>query len=118
MNYRVLLIAMLVPILFGCGKSSRPGLTNRPADAMPADSAPTTLSASLSDDEILRALKLDPKALQAERDQGKDGHTTSYRDADNQVFITRSKVSGVIVMRLKPESQKQEWMLGVPPPSR
>jgi hypothetical protein len=85
-------------------------------DATPSDHRPQiNLTPSMSDEQILRAMGLDPKALQARRDQGKDGYTMAYTSARDHLLITRSKVSGVIVMRLKPEKEKGEWTLGKVP---
>jgi acetyl esterase/lipase len=76
--------------------------------------APSALTAAMSDEQILRALQLDPAALRAEKTQGKDGTTTVYSDATNEVMITRSMVSGVVVLRTKPVGQTQTWKLGRP----
>lgn len=73
-----------------------------------------TLAAAMSDEQILRALQLDPVALRAEKTQGKDGTTTIYSNAANEVIITRSMVSGVVVLRTKPEASAQTWKLGRP----
>ncbi len=72
------------------------------------------LTASMSDEQLLRALLLDPAALRSEKTQGKDGTTTNYSDATNKVLITRSLVSGVVVMRTKPVGREQTWELGRP----
>ncbi len=74
----------------------------------------STLTASMSDEQLLRALQLDLAVLRAEKIPGKDGTTTIYSDAVNEVIITRSMVSGVAVLRTKPVSQAQTWKLGRP----
>jgi acetyl esterase/lipase len=76
--------------------------------------APTAPTAAMSDEQILRALQLDPAALRAEKTQGKDGTTTLYSDAVNEVMITRSMVSGIVVLRTKPAASAQTWKLGQP----
>lgn len=75
---------------------------------------PSALTAAMSDEQILRALQLDPTALRAVKTQGKDGTTTRYADATNEVAITRSIVSGVVVLRTKPAASTQIWKLGQP----
>lgn len=72
------------------------------------------LSAAWSDEKILRELGLNPDDLKVEEAQGADGFSMIYRDASNEVWITRSVVSGVIVMRMKPESSQKIWELGEP----
>jgi acetyl esterase/lipase len=76
--------------------------------------AQAPLTASMSDEQLLRALSLEPTALRAEKTQGKDGTTTIYSDAANEILITRSLVSGVVVLRTKPVDQAQTWKLGRP----
>jgi acetyl esterase/lipase len=76
--------------------------------------APGQLTAAMSDEQILRALALEPAALRAEKTQGKDGTTAVYSDATNEVMITRSMVSGVVVLRTKPTAGAQTWKLGRP----
>ena len=72
------------------------------------------LAASMSDEQILRVLQLDPAKLQSKKDQGDDGHSTIYTDDQHEIWITRSVVSGVIVMRMKPKEQLKIWELGKP----
>jgi hypothetical protein len=54
------------------------------------------LTASMSDEQLLRALSLDTTALRSDKTRGKDGVMVSYADATNEIIITRSMVSGVI----------------------
>ncbi len=68
----------------------------------------------MSDEQILRAVGVDPVALRSHRDEGKDGYTMVYENGGSQVMITRSRVSGVTVIRLRPVEQMREWKLGKP----
>jgi hypothetical protein len=70
------------------------------------------LSATMTDEEILRVLKLDPTKLRSEKVQGSDGHMMNYSDERHKVSITRSFASGVIVTREKPDTK--HWKLGKP----
>jgi len=70
------------------------------------------LSASMQDDQILHVLNLDPAKMQAKKEQGPDGDSIIYTDEMHEIWITRSVVSGVIVMRMKPENQLKIWKLG------
>lgn len=72
------------------------------------------LSADLSDQQILRALQLDPARMQADKTIGADGYMMAYTDGTNEVYITRSVVTGVAVTRMKPADRFQSWMLGKP----
>lgn len=72
------------------------------------------LSASMTDEQILRALELDPLKLQSKTDKGVDGTTKVYSDEQHEIWITRSVVSGVIVMRMKPKDLVKTWELGKP----
>lgn len=76
------------------------------------------LSASMSDDQILRVLQLDPAKLTSKRDQGMDGHSMTYSDAGHEVTIVRSIVSGVIVTRTRPVDQTKTWELGLESPDQ
>ncbi len=71
-------------------------------------------SAGMSDEQILRFTKLDPAAMHLQKTLGKDGYSTVYTDGVNEVHITRSSFSGVIVWRAKPEEKGQTWKLGKP----
>jgi hypothetical protein len=74
----------------------------------------TELTASMSDDRILRTIGIDPAVLRSERVQGKDGYSIVYTNNTNHVTITRSLVSGVIVTQSRPVEQKRVWKLGKP----
>src|SRR4051794_9540709 len=69
-------------------------------------------SASMSDEEILRVIGLDPAQMQSERHRGADGSSIDYNDERNEVTITRSFVSGVTVLQFRPK--QREWKLGHP----
>jgi hypothetical protein len=108
-------IFLLVAIITSCGKSDNRQPTSTEA-VIPSAVNPTqsNLVASMSDEQILRALGLDPATLVSHRENGKDGHTTDYTNDHNHVFITRSIVTGTFVMRLEPKELQQEWKLGKP----
>ncbi len=59
-----------------------------------------TLNLGMSDQEILVAIGVNPRKtiLNPEVVQGKDGTSTHYRLGTQTVTITRSMVSGMIVM--------------------
>jgi len=73
------------------------------------------LSAEMSDAQILRALNLDPATLNTKEDHGLDGgRLIIYSDQQNEIWITRSVSSGVVVMRLNPKEEFKSWELGNP----
>jgi hypothetical protein len=72
------------------------------------------LDVSMSDDQILRVLHLDPTRLKSEKSAGDDGYSTIYTDDNNEIWITRSGVSGVVVMRMRPKEHLKIWELGKP----
>jgi len=74
----------------------------------------TNLVASMTDEQILRAIGNNPDKLVSSRNDGKDGYSTTYSNETTLVFVTRSIVSGVNVLRVRPEEQKQDWLLGKP----
>lgn len=71
------------------------------------------LSASMSDEEILKVLKVDPTKRHSEKIVGKDGTTMIYTDGAQEIRITRSIVSGVIVTRAEPPKDRKTWELGL-----
>lgn len=95
---RLVILACLVVPLIGCERRA----------------SQSELTASMSDDSILRVIGLDLAALHSERVQGKDGYSIVYTNDRNRVVITRSIVSGVRVVQLRPTEQKREWNLGKP----
>jgi hypothetical protein len=113
------LSAFLALYLTGCGTQSGtepaqlPGASNPPTTS-PVSVTQSNLAPSMSDGQILRAIGLDPAALRSHRENGPDGYSIVYTNATTVVFITRSLVSGVCVIRLMPLAQKQEWTLGKP----
>ncbi len=74
----------------------------------------TRPSSGMSDEQILRFMKLDPAAMHPRKTLGPDGNSCAYTDGVNEVTITRSSFSGVIVWRKKPEEKAQFWKLGKP----
>lgn len=125
-THRLMLLGLIVlvssTVVIGYGNYKAKETTPLPQNAN-ATKPPTTGSArltqsnlvpSMSDEQMLRAIGLDPATLQSNRVQGKDGYMTVYTNAASLLFISRSVVSGVSVTRLKPEEQKQNWKLGKP----
>lgn len=84
--------------------------TKQPPSAVLQDG----LAASMSDDQILRVLQLDPAKMHSKKEQGDDGHSMIYTDDQHEIWITRSSFSGVIVMRMKPANLLKTWELGKP----
>tara|TARA_R110002050_G_scaffold154968_1_gene282904 strand:- start:984 stop:1286 length:303 start_codon:yes stop_codon:yes gene_type:complete len=72
------------------------------------------LCASMTDREILAVLHLNPASLSASESHGADGSSIIYTDEANEVWITRSAVTGTIVMRMKPAEMLKVWELGMP----
>ncbi|HXI82459.1 MAG TPA: hypothetical protein VNL17_00040 [Verrucomicrobiae bacterium] len=92
------------------GGEADTGVSTHPVEAHSG----TDLAASMTDKQILRAIGYDPDTLTSSRNDGKDGYSMVYSNETTLVFVTRSVVSGVIVLRMRPEEQKQEWLLGKP----
>lgn len=65
----------------------------------------------MTDAQMLRSLGLDPAKMSSTFTQGADGYSTKYKDADHEVTIVRSSVSGVYVERRRPDPG--EWELGI-----
>lgn len=76
------------------------------------DARAHAIHSSMTDEEILRRIGHDPRELTSNRVEGKDGDTTTYSNEMTEVTITRSVVSGTVVLRNKPESERREWRLG------
>src|SRR5207247_8205605 len=110
------LTIVLALSLVGCEKhsaspsSSQMAYSNQLAAAW-ARAVQDGLTPSMSDEQILRAIGHDPALLTSHRSNGKDGYSMVYSNETTLIFITRSLVSGISVLRLKPEDQKQYWML-------
>jgi hypothetical protein len=94
-------------LLASCGRKGAAVSTSSVGTQAPTGI--TNLTAAMSDDQILRALGLDPAKASARVTQGKDGQSTEYSAGDDRVVITRSIVSGLSVMR-----GAQVWALGKP----
>src|SRR6516162_10685516 len=69
------------------------------------------LKPSMTDEQILRTIGNDPALLQARSGSGIDGHMTEYSNKTTLIWITRSLSTGISVLRLRPEEQKQHWMM-------
>lgn len=72
----------------------------------------TSITASMSDKEIITAFGLDATMATVKKVNGKDGTTTSYSSGEQEVSITRSTVTGVAVVASGPI--KGTWDLGTP----
>src|SRR6266550_6507426 len=82
-----------VVLLVSCGRPGAAVSTGSVGTQAPTGS--TNLTAAMSDDQILRALGLDPTKVSARVTQGKDGQSTEYSAGNVHVVITRSIVSGL-----------------------
>jgi hypothetical protein len=124
-----LCIVFLILTVTGCNRQSatppsKPEVSAQSPEVSPAKpevsaqsletSSGTNLAASMTDVQILRALGCDPDTLTSYREHGKDGRIMTYSNETVLVSVTRSVVSGVSVVRMRPEGQKQEWLLGKP----
>jgi hypothetical protein len=65
----------------------------------------------MSDEQILRAIGHDPATLTSRRSDGVDGFSMTYTNDTTDVLITRSLVTGISVLRLRPKEQQQHWMM-------
>jgi hypothetical protein len=73
------------------------------------------LRADMSDEDLLRAMKRDPTKMKRQSTDGVDGSSIAYSDAEEEVVITRSVVTGVAIVRhIKPRHVWQTWHLGNP----
>lgn len=69
----------------------------------------------MTDEELLRVMKCDPKKMASREDRGPDGSSMTYSDDQEEIVITRSVVTGVCVLRhLKEKNVRQTWELGKP----
>jgi len=67
----------------------------------------------MSDAQLLRVIKRDPARMNAVESRGPDGTSFIYSDEDEEISITRSTFSGVIVLRhIKRTGVWQTWELG------
>lgn len=72
----------------------------------------TSITASMSDQDIVKAFGLDASTATTKKVIGKDGTTMTYSSGEQEVSITRSAVTGVAVMADGPI--KGTWALGNP----
>lgn len=71
------------------------------------------MRAEMSDEQLLRIMKRDPSRMVREVTHGDDGSSTSYNDAEEEIVVTRSVVTGVVVLRhIKRSNVWQTWVLG------
>jgi hypothetical protein len=98
-----LLALAMVGLAFWSPVRSRSG---NPADPGP----PVGLTYSMTDEQILRAMKLDPQLLTHQVTPGADGEENDYRDAINWVAISRSRDT-LSVLRLAPKDKVQNFLV-------
>lgn len=84
--------------------------TNNISSAADAFLPQPNLTGAMPDDQILQTLGLNSATLTTHVTQGKDGHSTAYSADNDQVTITRSAVTGVVVVRSRPQGT-QTWNL-------
>lgn len=72
----------------------------------------TSITASMSDQEIVKAFGIDTTTATTKKVNGKDGTMTTYSFGEQEVSITRSTVTGVSVVATGPI--KGTWELGIP----
>lgn len=112
------LIVVAALCAVGCTKQSNSpstSITESPEDAAARTRAVQDgLGPSMSDEQILRKIGYDPAALTSHRTDGVDGSTMTYSNETTCIFITRSIVTGISILRLQPKEQQQHWMLRNP----
>ena len=72
----------------------------------------TSITASMTDQEIVKAFGIDAATATTKKVNGKDGTMTTYSSGEQEVSITRSTVTGVAVAATGPI--KGTWALGSP----
>ena len=72
----------------------------------------TSITPSMSDQEIVKAFGIDTATATTKKVNGKDGTMTTYSSGEQEVSITRSRVTGVSVVATGPI--KGTWELGIP----
>ena len=75
-----------------------------------AEVAQRNLRATMTDEEMLRALGHDPNAMKSEHTKGKGGTSATYANDRTEITITRSIVSGVGITQWRP--QFRQWKVG------
>jgi hypothetical protein len=80
--------------------------------AAPDTVPPGSLSAAMSDAQILRDLQLDPGTMKGKVEHFMDSSRALYTDGVNEVLIVRS-VSEVDVTRVRPIALQQYWHLPI-----
>lgn len=67
----------------------------------------------MTDEQLLKVMKREPSKMTREVTHGDDGSSTSYADSEEEIIVTRSVVSGVVVLRhIKRTDVWQTWILG------
>lgn len=82
-----------------------------PHPSTPATVNSKTISAEMTDEQILAAFDVDIQKAKSDVSKGPDGSSTTYKFAGQAVSITRSVVTGVYVFAYG-EPIKGEWKLG------
>lgn len=72
----------------------------------------TSITASMSDQEIVKVFGIDAATATTKKVIGKDGTMMTYSFGEQEVTITRSTVTGVSVVATGPI--KGTWELGIP----
>lgn len=72
----------------------------------------TSITASMSDQEIVKAFGIDTATATTKKVNGKDGTMSTYSSGEQEVSIARSTVTGVSVVATG--SIKGTWELGIP----
>lgn len=114
--FQLVVIAALCAV--GCTKQSDSPST-RISESPEAATARTRaaqdgLNASMSDEQILRKIGHDPATLTSHRTDGTDGYMMTYTNDTTCIFITRSLVTGISILRLQPKERQQHWILRNP----
>lgn len=88
-----------------------PAFTPTPQPSTPGTVNGRTITADMSDEQLLAAFDVDIDQATSSISRGKDGYSTSYVFKKQTVSITRSVVTGVAVMAFG-EPIKGDWALG------
>jgi len=111
-RYSMRFIALTISLsLIGCGTSARPSQPNAiPSTPVVLENG-NRLDASMTDNELLQNLGLNPKEFVATHTYGKDGEQIVYRHGEQSVSIVRSLVTGTAIIADGP-AVSGNWMLG------